>query len=538
MFTFAGTAPAGAQIIVRRVQLDTASGSSVEGGSGHMSDQHNMAERRVVSDGAWEIAGLPFCDKSVADTDRTPVVYQVVVVVDSGTDLDQLVRVVATDGPGPHDPAALAAFTHPRLATFAGGGGGGPTTNTLAVAGTSVTSTVNGIAATEDLTALVQAAETVTTITVGANPGDHIYSNEIAGSYTIPSDCLFSVGAPATAGSPWAVGEPTLLITYDPTGGPTGEGSALWQIVQDGAFNGGTPGTPSWSVPAAIIAPFGTSLPVGAPGPGDRFYIDTAGPTLYFSTGSAWVAVPPTLVVSQDTTHVPDPGLDPSFFPMLVPGGRQAIAAMSPPGTRSAGRVVNGELELPPMPVAQIIDGAESIGMAIAAAGLVANKWNFPWVRTIAVTNPSTSASMIVARPTISASWLTDATNLSICTIITDWGDASVIPATTTYQPDPPGPWFDLDPAFTPSRRDTMGGFTDVINPSPGGAPDWVNGHITGWQNGRQSHAETLRAPIGSLLPGETQNFTVVLAVGVPAAGATGTFIVGDVLFSGFALSV
>ncbi len=241
---------------------------------------------------------------------------------------------------------------------------------------------------------------------------------------------------------------------------------------------------------------------------------------------------------SQDTTHVPDPGLDPSFFPMLVPGGRQAIAAMSPPGTRSAGRVVNGELELPPMPVAQIIDGGEPIGMAIAAAGLVANKWNFPWVRTIAVTNPSTSASMIVTRPTISASWLTDATNLSICTIITDWGDASVIPATTTYQPDPPGPWFDLDPAFTPSRRDTMGGFTDVINPSPGGAPDWVNGHITGWQNGRQSHAETLRAPVGCLLPGETQNFTVVLAVGVPAAGATGTFIVGDVLFSGFALSV
>ena len=250
-------------------------------------------------------------------------------------------------------------------------------------------------------------------------------------------------------------------------------------------------------------------------------------------------AVPPTLVVSQDTTHVPDPGLDPSFVPtFLVPGGRQAIAAMSPPGTRSAGRVVNGELELPPMPVAQIIDGARTIQMTIAAAGLVANKWNFPWVGTTAVTNPSTSASMIVTRPTISASWLTDATNLSICTIITDWGDASVIPATTTYQPDPPGPWFDLDPAFTPSRRDTMGGFTDVINPSPGGAPDWVNGHITGWQNGRQSHAETLRAPLGILPPGATQTFPAVPAAGVPAAGATGTFIVGDVLFSGFALSV
>ena len=295
--------------------------------------------------------------------------------------------------------------------------------------------------------------------------------------------------------------------------------AGAWTFTVDGA---------TWLDGPVIVLPRGAAG--GIPTTGD----------ITVTVGSETVvvtAVPPTLVVSQDTTHVPDPGLDPSLFPMLlVPGGRQAIAAMSPPGTRSAGRVVNGELELPPMPVAQIIDGAAPI--AIAAAGLVANKWNFPWVTAIAVTNPSTSASMIVTRPTISANWLTDATNLSICTIITDWGDASVIPATTTYQPDPPGPWFDLDPAFTPSRRDIMGGFTDVINPSPGGAPDWVNGHITGWQNGRQSHAETLRAPIGILLPGETQNFTVVLAVGVPAAGATGTFIVGDVLFSGFALSV
>lgn len=385
-----------------------------------------------------------------------------------------------------------------------GGGGGGPTTVDIAYASPNLTATVNGVSDAVDLDTIIAGLDV-------AQVG-------------------FGFDSPKLPGSGWTDGEPLLWVHYASTGGPTGEGQATWQIVQDGALNGGTPGVPSWSLPGALLTPNGSTDPTGTPAPNDRLFINSATQTLWLSDGTQWVRVG--LTVADEETHTPDPGADPSFFP-LISGGRQAVADMSPVGSRSAGRIVDGELHLPPLPFSVFIDGSFPISFALPG-GLTADRWNFPFVADVPIANPLASASVLVTRPVVTVSWQTDATNLSICPIITDWGDASLIPATSTFEPDLPGAWFDLDPAFQATRRDTLGGFTDAINPSPSGT-DWVNGHVMGWNNGAAYGSATLRVPVGVLLPGQTQNLKVVLAVGVPAVGTTGTEINGDISFTGFA---
>jgi hypothetical protein len=92
----------------------------------------------------------------------------------------------------------------------------GSTTNTLALAGALLTSTVNGIAATQNLTAAVKAAETLTSLSYVAATGVISYKDELGATTTIdlPMESVFQSVAFDAA---------TNKLTFTLVGGSTSE---------------------------------------------------------------------------------------------------------------------------------------------------------------------------------------------------------------------------------------------------------------------------------------------------------------------------
>lgn len=249
-----------------------------------------------------------------------------------------------------------------------------------------------------------------------------------------------------------------------------------------------------------------------------------------------------TLAVSDTATWSPTP--DPNDLVAFVVGldmmpTRAEIAAMSAEGYRSAGDVVDGELVLPPLGFEVLVSMAETALYALPGA-LVAG-WNFPFTRSVTLTNPANSGRAMMPRGALHGSAHTDACNLTMMWLVTSWSEGPLEVAFTqpphTYQPDvPSAAWMITDPAFSDGPLTSGAGIdpTDVVVPEPTGATPWLSGHTTGGRNGVTDMSEALRLPDVIVMPGETIGLMVVLAVGVPAgATVTGTTIHGSVEFSG-----
>ena len=218
---FAFAASGGDEIVVRLVQLDTASGTVDEGSTaGHVSDTSTLDERRVrPAGGAWTVQELTFCDLKADDSTGSPIAYQVVRKVASGTDTAVLVRVVEADGPGPFDPFALPPFISPRLSPLTGGGGGGGSETHE-----QLIETIGAPTAPPSVPEKVWHA-------IDPATGDEwawMPSLGTAGQWIDLSEVTFDFGSPHANGAAATVDDPAVRFGYD-----VANEQAFWQVTFD-----------------------------------------------------------------------------------------------------------------------------------------------------------------------------------------------------------------------------------------------------------------------------------------------------------------